>query len=107
MTEALEADPGKTTGAAGFKREIITAEGESLEFKLTGKPNRLLGFKVRDAAGESISQGHSSGGFGGATKNYELMLGEPLGDGARLELIVAVGEEIVDVPIEIRKLPLP
>ncbi len=97
----------KLLDEAGFKCEIITAEGESLKFKLTGKPDRLLEFKVFNAAGESISQGHSSSGFGGATKTYDVMLGEPLGNGTKLELIVAVGEEIVDVPIEIRKLALP
>lgn len=97
----------KLLDEAGFKCEIITAEGESLKFKLTGKPDRLLEFDVLNAAGKSIKQGHSSSGFGGATKTYDVMLGEPLGDGTKLELIVAVGEEIVDVPIEIRKLALP
>jgi hypothetical protein len=97
----------KLLDEAGVKCEITAAEGESLNFKVTGKPDRLLEFNVFNAAGESISQGYSSNQFDDAEKTYELMLGEPLRDGAKLELVVAVGEEIIDVPIEIRKLALP
>ncbi len=93
------------------KLQIKLAKGDEKEtnqltMEVTGPMAAIQKAEVVDAKGESVNNGYSRFG-GGGTSTYGLSLGRPLDDTMTLKLTLIIGQKIVDVPLDLKDIPLP
>lgn len=102
-TAKLKIDVVDPADAEGF---APGGAGTTVALKITGDAGAITSVTVVDATGESVSQGHSSTGFGKST-DYSVFLSKPLDDTMALKVELVVGQKVVKVPFEVKDLQLP
>jgi hypothetical protein len=91
-------DPSKT--------EMIMSGGDSIVLQLKGKTDVVQEAQITNAAGDSISHGHASTGFGDE-KLIAYELSQPLDDNVTMTLRLLVNQQTVTVPIDLADVELP
>ncbi len=109
--KALLGQSLKDPALAAAKLQIKLAKagepgGEpTLTMEVTGPIAAIQNADVLDAKGAKVNNGYSKSG--GETTTYALTLERPLDDTMTLKLSLIVGQKIVDVPLDLKDIPLP
>lgn len=93
---------------AGISVEVLkmNSGGSLITMKVVDKKELLSEMDVIGPDGESLKQGHSSGGFGGVSTT-ELFGSGRISDDAKLVLSVETDRQDREVPFKLENLPLP
>jgi len=94
--------------AAGINGKVTKPTGDdpALAIDYTGGTDAIKEVEILDAAGNSISNGRFSSGFGD-TQNVNYMLSKPLDDTMTMKMHLVVGQKTVKVPFELKDVKLP
>ena len=91
---------------AGIKVTFEKVEKDSVKFKITSGKDAIAEIKLVDVNGKTLSNGSSSGSFGGVT-TYSLYTSDKIGDGAMLKFMVMSNLKEMKVPFKLNKVQLP
>lgn len=91
---------------AGIKITFEKVNKGNVKFKITAGKDAISEIKLVDVNGKSLSNGSSSGGFGGVT-SYTLYTNGEIGDDAMLKFMVISNLKEMKVPFKLNKLQLP
>ena len=94
--------------AAGINGKVTKPSGDdpALTVDYTGGTDAIKDVEILDAAGNSVSNGRFSSGFGG-TQNVSYQLSKPLDDTMTMKMHLIVGQKTVKVPFELKDVKLP
>jgi hypothetical protein len=99
-------DPAlKAAGVSGtFAKPAGNDPAVAVEYK--GGTDAIKEVEIVDAAGNSVSSGRFSTGFGGV-QSVNYLLSKPLDDTMTMKLHLIVGQKAVTVPFELKDVKLP
>ena len=94
--------------AAGINGKVTKPSGDdpALTVDYTGGTDAIKEVEILDAAGNSVSNGRFSTGFGG-TQSVSYQLSKPLDDTMTMKMHLIVGQKTVKVPFELKDVKLP
>jgi len=107
--KAIE-DPALTAAKVGIKfadaKAGKPANPRELMLDITGDRTPIKSMEVIGADGNAVSNGFSSFTFNGNTQ-YSVSLNKPLDETMSLRVSLIIGQQVLDVPFELKDLPLP
>jgi hypothetical protein len=94
--------------AAGINGKVAKPTGDDPAFTVdyTGGTGAIKDVEILDAAGNNISNGRFSSGFGDA-QNVSYQLSKPLDDTMTMKMHLVVGQKTVKVPFDLKDVKLP